>query len=264
MQAKQQSKKEYFGMSPVEIGILVILLIVICIIGGFVVMVILGSSPAVSSEPAAVHQPTYTLAPSIPPSITPPPRITPTPMPGWARFEFADGKAEIWLPESYQGGDTVASQDIVILTLETYIGDDYFIESVKPLITSPEVLFFAFDTESDGAIRFVYVVAEQLSPDIIITMDDYLNVLSDYATAEGTRIVGRDIISLDHYSDVGVLTVENEVPDRTGVYYYITLSTHAIRIDNTIWAISFRTGRNEFLEYSSTIDTSLRTFYVNP
>ncbi len=260
-----KEKEEYFGMSPAEIGLLVVLLIVLCILGSFLGNMILGnSSSIVSSEPVAVHQPTYTLAPSVTPSLTPPPRVTPTPMPGWNRFEFADGKAEIWLPESFQGGDTIAYQDIVIITLETYIDDEAFIESAKPLITNPNVLFFAFDTESIGSIRFVYVIAEQLPPDLIITMDDYLNAISDFATADDVRIVGRDIISLDYYSEAGVLTTEHKVPAGTDAHFYMALSTHTIRVDNTMWGIFFRTGRDEFAEYSSTIDTSIRTFYVNP
>lgn len=264
MQTKQQSKKEYLGISPGEMGILVVLIIVICVIGGFLGKMILDNPSTTSLKPAVIHEPTYTIAPSITPSQIPPSRLTSTPMPGWNRFEFAEGKAEIWLPESYQGGDTVAYPDVVIMTLETYIDDDVFVESVKPIILESDTLFFAFDTEPADAIRFVYVIVEQLPPDLIISMNDYLNAVSDYINEDNTRIVGRETKSLDYYSDVGVLTTEVEIPAGEGVYFYVRLCSHVVRVDNTMWGLFFRTSRTEFDEYLSTIDRSVRTFYVNP
>jgi hypothetical protein len=249
-------------MSPSEVAILIVLIIAIIGIGGFFAKTVLDNNSRKADGQSSGLIPTYTLSPSETPSPEPTQLITTTPIPGWSKFEFANPPGELWLPESYEGGDTVNYPDIVLLSAEIFIDDQEFIDDIKNLIEIPEVVFFAFDTDSEGVIRFAYVMSEELDPDLDVTLDVYMNVLSDNAAEDGAKVVGRTTVQTDQY-EAGRIVIENKVP-AGDLEAFIHLTIYSIRLDNTMWNVAFRTGRDEYNDYLPVMDDVVNTFRVHP
>jgi hypothetical protein len=140
--------------------------------------------------------------------------------------------------------------------------EEAFISGVQELIASPEVSFFAFDTaESTSVIRFMFVSRETLSSDLVLTIDDYLNHMVDDAVAEGGRVVERQVTQLDSYP-AGVLVTELRI-SAGDIEVYATVAMYVIQVDNTMWLMTFRTGREEFGSYRPTIEASANSFWIS-
>ncbi len=247
--------QRYFGMTLVQIGILAALAFIACIVIGILGMMLLNSAPA-----APQIAPTYTLQPRPTTVLTATPWPTITPIPGWQEYTFADGQARIWLPASYIGGDTVTSSGSIMEKLKATVDDEAFANDIQELIASPEVSLFAFDTEFSTVIRFMFISRETLSPDLVFTLDDYLNRMMDDAAGGGSRVVERQITQLDSYP-IGKLVVENKIP-AGDVEVFVTVSVYVIQVDNTMWLITFRTGREEFGSYRLIMETCAGSFWI--
>jgi hypothetical protein len=244
-------------MTFAQIGILAALAFVACIIMGFLGMMLLGSAPATPQV-----QPTYTLQPTPTTVVTSTPWPTITPIPNWQEYTFADGQARIWLPANYVGGDSVTSGSAIMEQVKAASNEEAFINGVQELIASPEVSFFAFDTdESTSVIRIMFVSRETLSPDLVLTIDDYLNHMVDDAVAEGGRVVERQVTQLDSYP-AGVLVTEIRI-SAGDIEVYVTVTMYVIQVDNTMWFMTFRTGREEFGNYRPTIEASANSFWIS-
>jgi dihydroxyacetone kinase len=103
--------KKYFGMTIMQLGILVALaglaLVLFCVVGYLVLGKATGSSVTLPPTATATIQPTVTMV------LTPTPTTTPaaTPMPyeslipaGWAQYRTA--LIEIWMPPGYKATKT--------------------------------------------------------------------------------------------------------------------------------------------------------------
>ncbi|MBN1452369.1 MAG: hypothetical protein JW963_15240 [Anaerolineales bacterium] len=247
--------QRYFGMTLAQIGILAALALVACIVIGILGTTMLNFAPA-----APPVQPTYTLQPSPTVAFSPTPWPTITPIPDWQEYSFADNQARIWLPANYIGGDTVTSSEMIMEKLKATFDDEAFASDIQGLMATPEISFFAFDTEFTSAVRFMFIGKETLSPDLVITLDDYLNHMVDNSTDGSTRLVERQVAQQDYYS-VGKLVVESKIPAED-VEVYVTIATYVIQVDNTMWSITFRTGREEFGSYRSTIESIANSFWI--
>ena len=248
--------KRYFGMTFLQIGILAALALVACIVIGTMGALMLNSMPI----PQQQIQATYTLQPSPTPTYTPTSWPTITPIPDWQEYSFADSQARIWLPASYMGGDTVTSPEAIMEKLNTTIKDEDFSKDIQNLIATPDVLFFAFDTEFTSAVRFMFIGKESLSPDLVISLDDYLNRIADDSTNGSNRLVERQVTQQDNFP-VGKLVVENKIP-AGDIEVYVTVAVYVIPVDNTMWLITFRTGRDEFGSYRPTIESVTNSFWI--
>jgi hypothetical protein len=244
-----------FGMTTAQIGILVVLAFVACIAIGLLGFMLLSSVP---QAPQII--PTYTLQPSPTTVVTSTAWPTVTPIPGWQEYGFAEDQARIWLPASYIGGDTVASPGSIMEKLKATVDDEDFVNDIQELIASPDIFFFAFDTEFTSVIRFMYAGKETLSPDLVITIDDYLNHMMDIAADGSSRVIERQVTQLDYFP-VGKLVVENRVA-AGDVDVYVTMSVYVIQVDNTMWFISYRIGRDEFASYRSIMEASANSFWI--
>jgi hypothetical protein len=248
--------QRYFGMTLAQIGILAALAFVACIAIGMLGIMLLNSVPQTQQI-----EPTYTLQPSPTAVVTSTPWPTVTPIPGWQEHIFADGQARIWLPASYIGGDTVTSSGAIIEKIKTTIDDEAFANSIQELIAAPEISYFAFDTaESTSVVRFMFVGRETLSPDLVLTIDDYLNRMMDIAADGGSRVVERQVTQLDYYP-VGKLVVEHKIPAGE-VEIYVTMAVYVIQVDNTMWSMTFRTGREEFGSHRPIMEASANSFWM--
>jgi hypothetical protein len=183
-----------------------------------------------------------------------------TPIPGWQEYIFADGQARIWLPASYTGGDTVTSGGTIMEKVKATIDDEAFINGIQELIASPDVSLFAFDTEYTSVIRYMFVSRETLSPDLVVTIDDYLNHIVDGAAEDGGRVVERQVTQLDYYP-VGTLVAEKKIPAGE-VEIYVSVAIYVIQVDNTMWFITFQTGREEFGSQRPIMESSINSFWI--
>ena len=247
--------KRYFGMTLVQIGILAALALVACIVIGILGTMMLNPIP--TTPPV---EPTYTLQPSPTVAFSPTPWPTITPIPDWQEYSFAEGQARIWLPASYMGGDTVTSSEAIMEKLKATFDDEAFVNDIQGLIATPEASFFAFDTELTSTVRFMFIRKETLSSDVVITLDGYLNSIVDNSVDGSDRLVERQVTQGDYYP-VGKLVVESKLPAEDAEVY-VTVATYVIPVENTMWLITFRTGREEFGDYRSTIESIAASFWI--
>jgi hypothetical protein len=250
--------KRYFGMTLAQIGILVALAIVACVVIGILGMMMLNSSPFTQQQ----VEPTYTLQPSPAVVLSPTPWPTITPIPDWQEYSISEGQARIWLPARYIGGETATSTDMIMERLRATFNNETFANDIQVLLAIPEVIFFAFDTEFENSARFMYIGKEALDPDLVYSMNYYLNSLMDSFTGANDRVVGRQIEELDYYK-AGNLVVESKIPAE-GAEVFITTTIYLIQVNDTMWSITFRTGREEFSDYQEIIETSVKSFWVQP
>lgn len=248
--------QKFFGMTLGQIGILAGLALVACIVIGILGSMLLNSAPNTEAEP------TYTLQPSPTAVVTSTPWPTVTPIPNWQEYSFAEGQARIWLPASYTGGDTATSSEAIMEKLRATFNDEAFASDVQGLLAIPEIAFFAFDTESTSSARIAYVASEALNPDLDLSMDYYLNRMMDNFTDANDRVVERQIAQLDYYQ-AGKLAVESKVPAGE-VETFVTTVIHMVQVDDTMWSITFRTGREEYVGQQAMIEASVNSFWVQP
>ena len=247
--------QSYFGMTLAQIGVLAGLALVACIAIGLLGSMLLNTVPGVEQV-----QPTYTLQPSPTPILTTTPWPTITPIPNWQEYSLSGGRARIWLPASYIGGEPSTSSEMIKENLRNTFNDEAFASDIEGLLAIPEIEFFAFDTQFVNSARFMYVGTEALDPDKPLHMDDYLNQKMDDFAVGDDRVTGRQIVQLDNYP-AGKLVVESKVPAGE-VETFITKVIYMIEVDDTMWLITFRTGRDEFSDYQQTIETSAGSFWV--
>ena len=158
------------------------------------------------------------------------------------------------------GGDTGTSSEEIMEKLKATFNDEAFASDIQGLMAIPEIDFFAFDTEFDQFARFMYVGNEALNPDLDLSMDDYLNRMVDNSTDGSDRVVERQITQLDYYS-VGKLVVDSKVPAGE-VEHLVTMAIHMIQVDNTMWLITFRTGREEYVSHRQIIESIVNSFWI--
>ena len=269
-QDQESGERIILGMSPIELGIFAVLLIMIVVLGWSFLSRVLGGSASGNQVTGSALDLSLASTPTDTPVPSPTPIPTSTPMPGWSRFEFNAGQAEIWLPVSFQGGDTVAFEDIVLLTMDVYL-EDADKGQLLPIVTSDDVLFFAFDAESPDAIRFLYILAAQVPAEEAYPITAFLEEMSDAALSTGARILSRNRLDLDYYADTAYIVLEealdNDAEVETGADIsplYVNLATYGILVDDTLWNLSFRTTRDDFSSFRSTMDNAAMTFYVHP
>ena len=251
------SGQRYLGMTLAQIGILAALALVACVVIGILVTLMLNIFPGTQQA-----EPTYTLQPSPTAIVAPTAWPTVTPIPNWQVYSFANSQAKIWLPESYIGGEPATSSDMLKENLRTIYNDEAFSRDIEGLLAIPEIDFFAFDTEFVDSARFMYVGTEALNPDLDLSMDYYLNRMMDNFTGASDRVVERQIEQLEHYQ-AGKLVIESKVPVGD-TEKFVSMAIYLVRVDDTMWFITFRTGREEFKEQQQTIETSANSFWVQP
>ena len=144
--------------------------------------------------------------------------------------------------------------------LRTAVDDDAFTTSLQNLIENPDVIFFALDTDLTDVIKFMFVSSESIDPDLQITMDDYINQVMDNIN-ETSRVVERQIVQFDNFP-AGKLVGETIVPAGDSVEVSVSIAVYMIRVDNTMWVITFRTGRQDYLSYQETMDAIVNSFWV--
>lgn len=260
LEGPEEPRRDFFGLSPVEIGILVVLIVIICVLAGFVAKSFYDNSRVAAETPT----PTATITPTVPAVVTSTPWPTAAAIPDWNKFEFAGAQASLWLPNSFQGGDPLEYPEIVRMIVETYSNDEVFIQSVDEVLSeNTDISLFAFDPEFITYTRIV-VTSQEIHPDLILNMDAYLDDFRLNVEAEGDRVVGREIVPLDHFQ-AGRIIYEFKTPiGDAGQYTYDKTVIYLVPVDDTLWQIEYRTDRSDFPDFWPIIQESISTFHALP
>ncbi|HET7087479.1 MAG TPA: hypothetical protein VFL17_02400 [Anaerolineae bacterium] len=191
----------------------------------------------ITPQPTATSQPTATL------------------IPGWEKFE--GGGAELWLPESYEGGDLSSDLDFIVENLRNLGGPEF--EQIAQLIEENPSAFvlYVFDSKigDSGFLTGVNVTKERVLSSV--TLDTYIDMAVKQFPSE-FHFVERAVVSLDRYEARRLVVELTLAGTRVKEVLYV------VKEDNTIWSVTFATGADEFDQRLPTFEQSVRTFAVQP
>jgi hypothetical protein len=202
-----------------------------------------------------------TLACALSPSILPVSKpitlptneILPTSIPGWEKFE-AKG-VELWLPESYDGGNISEDMQTVVDKIKS-LGPEY--ENMATVIEQNPDMFaiWAFDSNigASGSLTSAAITFEKVLS--VITIDTYLDAATSQLPASFV-VTDRKIVKLNGY-DAGRLMIEFSITGSNGKELM-----YAVKNDNVFWVITFGTGADEFDQRLPIFEKSALTFKVN-
>lgn len=180
--------------------------------------------------------------------------LQPTAIPGWEKFEGE--KIELWLPESYEGGNLQEDLDVIAANLRR-LGPDYeqmaqFIEQNKDLF-----VLWAFDSDigSSGLLTNVNVTTERVVS--AVTIDSYLDATIAQLPPQ-FQVVEREKISLDRHQ-AGKLVTEFTIAGIEGKQ-----ALYVIKDGTTVWVTVFTTGAEEFEQRLPVFEQSINNFWVRP
>ncbi|MFO8102399.1 MAG: hypothetical protein R6U37_09605 [Dehalococcoidia bacterium] len=178
-----------------------------------------------------------------------------TPMPGWEKFE-GEG-AQLWLPQSYEGGDPGKDAAAIAESLRGLSPD--FEQMAQVIEQNPSMyVIWAFDSEAGGTgfLTNAAVTQETVSAS---TIDAYLDdVLNHLPLHLYFKVLERDMVTLGG-SKAGRLVLEFAnygVAGKEVVY--------ALKDGSTMWVLTFATGAAEFEERLPVFEQSALTFTTQP
>lgn len=173
-------------------------------------------------------------------------------MPGWEKFE--GGGVELWLPESYEGGDLSQDVELIVENLRRQ-GPD-FEQMAKVIEQNPSMyVLWAVDLEvgDSGFLTNVAVTTEKVLS--ALTLEAYIDAAVKQFP-EQLRLIERDAVSLGSYQS-GRLILEFTI---SGVVVKQVL--YVIKEGNTVWVMTFATGLEEFDQRLPSFERIARTFTV--
>ena len=214
--------------------------------------------PTATPEPTPTEtpEPTLTHTPTLEPTATPEPTPTETltPIPGWEKFE--GGGVELWLPESYEGGNPGEDIEVIVENLRS-LGPD-FEQLAQMMEQNPSwCIIWAVDSEvgDSGLLTNVNGTSEKVLS--AVTIDTHIDAALKQLPAQ-FQVVERGIVSLGDYQ-AGRLVIEvtiSGVAKKELVY--------VIKDGNTMWTITFATGAEEFDQRLPAFEQSVLTFAIQP
>jgi hypothetical protein len=179
--------------------------------------------------------------------------IPPTPIPGWEKFE--GGGVELWLPANFDGGDLTNDLDVIIQHLRS-LGPawDKTADTIEQNPTA--FVLWAFDTEIGSNIFLTNVNVTKDQVLSTITMDMYMEAVAKQVSPLGLTVIDQKKVRLENY-DAGLIMVQSDELKAKEILYII-------KDKNTIWAITYATGMDEFEARLPTFEKSANTFKIQP
>ncbi|MDH5607818.1 MAG: hypothetical protein OEY93_13140 [Anaerolineae bacterium] len=176
----------------------------------------------------------------------------PTPIPGWEKFEGSG--VEIWMPDSFVGGDLEKDIETVTERLRS-LGPDF--EPTVQMIEQNPSLFklWLFDTEvgSSGVLSNVNIISSPIMSSV--TIDMYFDAVAQ-SFPDNFKLIAREKVTLKNY-EAGRITTEFSITGTEGKQFlYLVLH------DNNAWTITFTTGTSEFEERTPIFEQSMDTFKI--
>ena len=193
------------------------------------------------------------ILPASKPETVPTIEIMPTSIPGWEKFE-ANG-VELWLPESYDGGNLKEDLQTVVEKIKS-LGPEY--ENMATVIEQNPDMFavWAFDSNigASGSLTSTAITFEKVMS--VVTIDTYLDAASSQLPASFV-VTDRQIVKLNGY-DAGRLVIEFSISGTDGKELM-----YAVKNGNTFWVLTYGTGADEFDQRLPEFEKSALTFKVN-
>jgi serine/threonine-protein kinase len=174
------------------------------------------------------------------------------PISGMTKFETDD--IEIWLPDTYVGGDIREDMDVILENLRKQ-GPDF--ENIAKVIEQNPDMYVIWATDSaigpSGMMSSVTITTEKVIS--TITLDMYLDAAENQFPPQ-FQIVERELVDVAGY-DAGKLVIEFEMSGVSGKEIL-----YVIKDDKTMWIITFGTGADEFDERLPEFEKSASSFRV--
>lgn len=188
------------------------------------------------------------------PSATVTPQPTMTPIPGWKKFE-ATG-IEIWLPESFVGGDLSEKLDLISEQAKT-LGPEY--ESyIQTLLQNPSMFsLWAYDSDIGLSpyLTNLGITTDRLS--YPVPLDTYVDESVSQLPGE-MHLRERDRVTLNG-REAQRLVVEIELPNAT-----VMALMYLLMDGKTVWIITYTTAPDEFEHRLPVFEQSANTFNTVP
>jgi hypothetical protein len=235
-----------------QIGIVAVLALIACCIFGVVGLLLWLPAPetVVADQPATQPPATNTEEPTATPVPTATPQPTATSIPGWKKME--GGPVELWLPASYEGGDTQQNMSFLVEGIKSMgAGYEPFARMIEQ---DPSLMpFSALDTAHQGTV--VAVTRDEVPPDwsLDTVMDELLKEVSKQSHLE-VKVSERKIVSLDNYQ-AGQLLLEVKAVEWTGfeLLYFIREGNHS-------WTVFYYAPPEQIGEQLPVFQQSIQTF----
>jgi len=198
-----------------------------------------------------------TAGPPITPVVALPPEWTPTPAPaaqlpaGW--HPLLGSGVELWLPESFDGGDPATRRDELITNLSA-LGAGY--ENLVALLEAgaPGMVFFAYDSGLAGAT--VGITRRDLPASV--PLSEYLAVFVSEVPNSAPGIV-----VLDHGTlNVGGEDVGKVMMDITTGGTTATQVSYILHRGDVVYTVSYAVPREFFAEAQPAFEASIGSFRV--
>ena len=193
------------------------------------------------------------ILPSSSPETLPTIESIPTSIPGWEKFE-AKG-VELWLPESYDGGNVSEDLNTVVEKIKA-LGPEF--ENMAAVIEQNPDMFaiWAFDSKigASGSLTSAAITFEKVLS--VISIDTYLDAAQNQLPASFV-VTDRQILKLNDY-DAGRLMIEFSISGINGKELM-----YAIKNGNVVWVITYGTSADEFDQRLPVFEKSAITFNVN-
>jgi len=171
------------------------------------------------------------------PSQTPrPAQPTVVPMPGWVKYESGD--IELWLPESYVGGNVNEDLDLIVSSLRE-LGPNY--ESAAQSIEQNPDMYLIWATDSKvGSSGFITNV-NATTEDVLstISVETYLAAATAQLPAEFS-VVDQKTMTMNGY-EAGQMVLQFEISGVSGKELF-----YIFKDGSSVWTITFATGVEEY------------------
>ncbi len=223
-------ERKYFGMTMQQLGILIGLAIVVCLLFGVTGFFILrrGLSGLQSQAPAIPPTMQMTATPFALPTLTPTETLTPVPYEqliptGWAQFKTA--LVEIWLPPAFKSTKKDADEELAAL--------------------------------SSNSKNSLYKMRVGVSFEPLV--EDSLDAYIDSRIAKmdpSIRVVDRRKVSINSTNAVRIL-IEGRIQTVD-----VNELVYIFQDGGTAWAVTYVAQINEFYDMLPTFEQSAKTFRI--
>ncbi len=189
----------------------------------------------------------------LPPKWTETPTIQKSPSPGWKIFTGTG--VELWLPESFEGGDPIQRREELIEMVRS-LGPEYesYVQAIEG--SSTGMVLVCFDLDVSGTI--VGVTKRDVPPEI--SLEQYLEGLGEALVSEipGTSVIESSIIQFERF-EAGRLVIEFVTGEAASRQL-----TYVVLEGGLVWTVSYASPLDRYAELVPVFEESITSFHYNP
>ncbi len=170
--------------------------------------------------------------------------------------KFETAKIELWLPDTFVGGDISKDLDLILSRMRAGGPDS---ARVAQFIEQNPSMFAMYAIDSKvgdiGSITNVNVTMEQTLS--AITLDIYLDAVTKQLPS-GFQVLDRKVVTLERYQ-AGRVVVETASQGRR-----VKQLVYVFKDGGTFWIATYTTSADEFDQRLPSFEQSIRTFRIKP